>query len=82
MISQDSQEIANQAEVIYERHLKALLERSHPGAFVAIEPVSGDHFLGRTLSEAIRTARTAHPQHLSFVIRVGCTTAIHIGTCE
>ena len=49
MASQDSQEIADQAEAIYERHLKALLERSHPGAFVAIEPVSGDHFLGRIL---------------------------------
>lgn len=81
MLSQDSQKIANQAEVVYEQHLKTTLERSHPGAFVAIEPVSGDHFLGRTLSEAIGAARQAHPQHLSYVIRIGHKTAVHIGTC-
>ena len=81
MVSPGCQEIADQAEAIYERHLKALLERSHLGAFVAIEPVSGDHFLGRTLSEAIQAARQAHPQHLSYVIRVGYTSAVHMGTC-
>jgi hypothetical protein len=39
MISQDSHKIADQAEAIYEQHLKTTLEGSHPGAFVAIEPV-------------------------------------------
>jgi len=81
MISQDSQEVAYQAELIYEQRLKATLERSHPDEFVAIEPVSGDYFLGRTLSEAIGVARKAHPGHLSYVMRIGHKTSVHIGAC-
>jgi hypothetical protein len=43
MVSQGSPKIVDQAEALYEQHLKTTLEGSQPGAFVAIEPVSGDH---------------------------------------
>lgn len=43
MISQESQEIAHQAQWIYEHRLKAALEPAHAGAFVAIEPTSGEY---------------------------------------
>jgi hypothetical protein len=57
MIAQDSQEIARQAEWIYEHRLKTTLEQSNLDDFVAIEPVSGQYFVGGTLSEAIGAAR-------------------------
>jgi hypothetical protein len=47
--------------------------------FVAIEPESGDFFLGKTLSEAIEAARAAHPSRLPFVVRVGHKTAVEFG---
>ena len=45
----ETAELARQAMAIYENRLKAPLEISHPDYFVAIEPVSGDYFLGETL---------------------------------
>ena len=80
MISQESQELARQAEGIYEHRLKATLEQAHAGAFVAIEPTSGEYFVGATLSEAIGAARRAHPHRVAYVMRIGHRTAVHLGT--
>ena len=72
-------EIEQQATEFYEQELRAQLEATHPHAFVAIEPVSRTFYLGQTLSEAGRKARTAFPDRLSFAMRVGHAAAIHIG---
>ena len=75
----DAKDLIQRSEQIYESRLKAELERSHPDFFVAIEPDSGEYFLGRTLSEAGTAARKAHPERRSFVMRVGHRVAVHIG---
>jgi len=82
MTSQESQEIARQAEWIYEHRLKAILEQSHTGAFVAIEPTSGEYFVEATLSEAIGAARRAYPHRLAYAMRIGYRTAVHLGASQ
>jgi hypothetical protein len=72
-------DLARQAEAIYQQRLKSQLEASHRDQFVAIEPISGDFFLGRTLSEAIGLARQAHPQRLAHAMRIGHRTGVHFG---
>jgi hypothetical protein len=67
------------AEQIYASRLRGDLERTHPHFFVAIEPESGDHFLGETLSEAAAGARAAYPDRRSCILRVGHRAAVHIG---
>jgi hypothetical protein len=79
MIAQDSQEIARQAEWIYEHRLKTTLEQSNLDDFVAIEPVSGQYFVGGTLSEAIGAARRAYPHRLAYALRIGHRAAVHLG---
>jgi len=79
MVSQNSEAIAQGAELLYQQRLKDELERSHPDAFVTIEPLSGDYFLGPTLSESIDAARTAHPDRLVHTLRVGHKAAVHLG---
>ena len=79
MTSQDSAQLAHRAELIYQQRLKQSLEHSNPDDFVAIEPLSGDYFLGRTLSEAVGVARKAHPNRLSYALRVAHQTAVHLG---
>jgi hypothetical protein len=74
-------QVAQNAERIYESKLRELLELAHRDEFVAIEPESGDYFLGRTLSEAIGAARKAHPDRLAHAIRVGHKAALHFGVC-
>ena len=61
MATSESQDLAQRAEQIYNQRLRHQLEQTHHDWFVAIEPDSGDYFLGRKLDEAIRSAHAAHP---------------------
>jgi hypothetical protein len=79
MASRQSAELASRASAIYEQRLRSRLEPTHPEDFVAIEPESGDFFLGKTLSEAIQAARSAHPARLSFAVRIGHKSTVEIG---
>jgi hypothetical protein len=72
-------ELVNRAESIYAEKLRLKLEANHQNEFVAVEPISGDHFLGTTLSEALGAARDAHPDRLSHAMRVGHPAALHFG---
>ena len=72
-------EFVRSAERIYHERLRSHLESAHQNEFVAVEPVSGDYYLGKTLSEAIGAARAAHPDRLAHAMRVGHAAAIHFG---
>ena len=73
------QQLADDATRVYDQKWRAQLEVAHPHAFVAIEPQSGDYFLGKTLSEAMGASRVAHPTRRAFCLRVGHECAIEIG---
>jgi hypothetical protein len=79
MASQDSRDLVRGAELIYEQRLRQTLEATHRDSFVAIEPDSGDYFLGRTLSEASAAARKAYPDRRTYVLRVGHPVTVTIG---
>jgi hypothetical protein len=82
MVSQESRDLIRRAELVYEQRHKAALEVAHRDYFVAIEPDSGDYFLGRTLSEAAAAARQTYPDRRTYIIRVGHRAAVHIGECD
>lgn len=79
MVSEHSINVARKAQEIYEERLKTALEATHRNEFVAIEPESGEFFLGATLSEAIQAARAVYPTRLPFVLRVGHPCAVELG---
>ena len=70
-------QFAQRAEALYDATLRAVLEPDHRGEFVAIEPESGEYFLGKTLNEAARAARRTHPDRLTHALRVGHSAAVH-----
>lgn len=72
-------EVEQRATEFYEHELRSSLETTDLNSFVAIEPISRTHYLGKTLSEVGRKARTAFPNRRSFAMRVGHAAAIHIG---
>lgn len=78
-MSQSTENVADQARQIYEKRLRVAMEASHMNEFVAIEPVSGEYFLGRTLSDAIGASREKYPDRLAHAFRVGHRAAIHFG---
>ncbi len=79
MVSQNTNDVAREAKRIYEEQLRVSLEELHMNEFVAIEPISGEYFLGRTLSEAIGASRLKYPDRLAHALRVGHKAAIHFG---
>lgn len=71
--------IADAAKRIYELELKLTLEAQHRDEYVAIEPKSKAHFLGKTFWEAAMSAKSAFPDRRSFVLRIGHEAAFHLG---
>ena len=59
----------------YRQRLASILEPSHIGEFVAVEPDSGQYFLGSTASAALVAAHAALPNNLFYLTRVGRETA-------
>jgi hypothetical protein len=79
MLSQDSKTVAEQAKAFYASELREKLEAESPGRHVAIEPNSREFFVEDSFGDAVRAARTAHPDRIAFVIRIGHKAAIHLG---
>jgi len=79
MVSAETKSVIDRARRIYADQLQNELESQHRDRFVAIEPESGEYFLGDTFDEAVKSARTKYPSRLSHTIRVGHGAAFHIG---
>lgn len=74
-----SEELVRIAEELYHSKLKSELEPDHVDEFIVIEPVSGDYFLGKTLTDAAAKARRVHPHRQTHAMCVGHATALHFG---
>jgi hypothetical protein len=79
MVSAETRHVIERAKQFYAQKLQADLESQHMNRFVAIEPESGDYFLGDTFDEAVAAARTKYPSRLSHTIRIGHRAAFNIG---
>jgi hypothetical protein len=76
----DNQEsVAEAARRMYAMRFRELLEPEHNDEFVAIEPISGEYFLGPTLSDAIGASRSKYPDRLAHAMRVGHKATVHFG---
>jgi hypothetical protein len=79
MVSDETRAVIDRAKRLYADQLQAPLEAQHLGRFVAIEPESGEYFLGDTFDEAVKLASTKYPSRLSHTIRIGHQAAFHLG---
>ena len=77
-----SADFVRKAKDVYERSLRNQLESAHFGDFVTIEPVSADHFLGKTVLDAAIQCLKAYPDRQSFTIRIGFPAAYEIGAAS
>jgi hypothetical protein len=78
MVAAETKAVIERAKRVYDQ-LRHVLEPQHLNRFVAIEPESGDYFLGDTFDEAVKSARAKYPSRLSHTIRIGHRAAFHIG---
>ncbi len=79
MVSDQTRSVIERAKRVYADRLRTVLEPQHRDRFVAIEPESGEYFLGDTFDEAVKLARAKHPSRLSHTIRIGHRAALHLG---
>lgn len=79
MLSDESKRVATKARSLYQETYRANLEQTNHGAFVCIEPESGDYFLGATFDDAVNKAIDKHPDRLTHTLRVGHVAALHLG---
>ena len=79
MLRGETQRVADRAKRLYEEKYRQSLEEHHMGAFVCIEPESGDYFLGKTFDDAVNQAIDAYPDRLTHTLRVGHAAALHLG---
>ncbi|HXI26191.1 MAG TPA: hypothetical protein VNG71_20225 [Pyrinomonadaceae bacterium] len=68
-------DLADRGQAAYRKRLASVLEPSHDGEFVAIEPDSGRYFLGSTASAALVAAHSSMANNLFYLTRVGRETA-------
>ena len=72
-------DVIERGQTTYRQQLASILEPSHIGEFVAVEPDSGRYFLGSTASAALVAAHAAMPNNLFYLTRVGRETAHSVG---
>jgi len=81
MVSNEARTVIQRAKQLYEQYRQSL-EVEHRNRFVAIEPESGEYFLGDSFDDAVQAARSQHPSRLSHTIHIGHDAAFHIGLME
>jgi hypothetical protein len=79
MLTEHESNVARRGQKIYDQRLKAELELKHPNAYVAIEPDSGDYFVGSSIAEADDAAQEKYPGRLTYVLRIGHEVVFHMG---
>jgi hypothetical protein len=82
MVSEQTKLVIERAKTLYEEKLRDDLEAEHQDRFVAIEPDSGEYFLGDSFDAAVRAARAKYATRLTHTVRIGHPTAFHIGLLE
>jgi hypothetical protein len=82
MVPTETKSTIDRAKKIYADRLRSELESHHCNRFVAIEPVSGEHFLGDTFDEAVKSAKSKYPSRLSHTIHIGHRAAFHLGELQ
>jgi len=62
--------IASKGEEIYQK-IRSEVEAHHRGEFLAIDPGSGDTYLGSTSLEAGLKGKKEHPDSVFYIVRIG-----------
>ena len=74
--------LAEKGRAYYTKHLKSVLEPAYTGHFVAIEPDSGQYFVGKNTIQTMQQARAALPDKQFYLVRIGYGYAHKLGSVD
>ena len=60
--------------------LKDRIETQFPDQFIAIDPISSEYWINKSLATALREAKNTYPDRLFFSVRIGQPSAITFST--
>ncbi len=72
------QQIAEAGRKLYQERYREEYEAKYPGQFAAIDVRSGDAFVAEEPEQAVNEARTARPDAIVHLIRVGASGAFRV----
>ncbi len=75
----ERQEFVEKAKSLYEQVIQPKLSERENGHFIAVEPDSGDYFIGETGREAVEKAQSKYPEKVFYLARFGYQTAYSLG---
>ena len=67
----DTEIFAEKAEQIYNKRYKKEFEKLYKGKIVAIEPESGDYFIGDSKMEVAMKGKVKYPDRFFYFLRIG-----------
>ena len=68
-----------EAKSIYDNELKERLEHEHFGEIIALDPVSHDYVLGKTLKDVDAACRKRFDSKPVYIFRIGGGGAVRVG---
>lgn len=75
----ERENFVEKARKFYENVIRQKLSVEENGKFIAVEPDSGDYFIGESGREAIEKAQTVYPDKVFYLARFGYKTAYSLG---
>ena len=78
-VQEQSTDFVVAAQAIYDSELKVRLEQEHFGAIIALDPVTHDYVLGKTLRDVDAACRKRFDSKPVYVFRIGGGGAVKVG---
>ncbi len=72
-------DLVDEGRLFYEAQLKALLEPTHRGEFLAVEPISGRYFPGKDRNQVALEAINTMSHSRFYLMRIGYATTDKLG---
>ena len=72
-------EFVVEAKTIYDNELKVRLEQEHFGEIIALDPVTHDYVLGKTLKDVDAECRKRFDSKPVYIFRIGGGGAVKVG---
>jgi len=74
-----SAEIAQRGQALYDERIRAQVEASHRGKFLALDIETGEYEIDVDELATLKRAKAKHPNAALYLLRIGFPTAYRIG---
>lgn len=74
-----SAEIVQRGQTLYDERIRAKVEASHQGKFLAVDIETGEYEIDADELAALKRAKAKHPDAALYLVRIGSSTAYRLG---